>query len=202
LAQGPDDVVTRQARAAELLEGAGITPSGPLVLTVSRIAPQKSLEVLLAAAAALSRPVTWVVLGDGEAGLLSVLRRTALSLGVPVHFLGAVADPSPWLRAAEVFVLPSRWEARALVVQEAMAAGTPVVSSDVGGLHDLVDGVGLLVPVADASQLARSVEAVLGDSELRGRLSELGRGRAGSWDEGTATARRWHDWYASLPGMT
>src|SRR5680860_1797340 len=66
------------------------------------------------------------------------LRAQAHALRVPVHFVGARSDAGQWLRAAEVFVLPSEWEARALVVQEAMAAGTPVVATDVGGLHDLV----------------------------------------------------------------
>ena len=62
---------------------------------------------------------------------------------------------TPWLRAADVFVLPSRWEARALVVQEAMAAGLPVVATDTGGLPDLVEGVGVLVPVGDATRARR-----------------------------------------------
>lgn len=207
LSRKPVDVRRRREQAATLLQQSGVTATGPLVLTISRIAPQKSLDVLLAAAADLRTPCTWVVLGDGDQSLLDRLLQqlgqpSAGTRAIPVHFLGAVPDPTPWLEAAEVFVLPSRWEARALVVQEAMAAGTPVVSSDVGGLHDLVDGAGVLVPAGDAHELARAVESVLADSELRGRLSELGRLRAATWEDSTATARRWHQWYSALARMT
>ena len=192
------DVATRATAAEALLGAHGIPASGSLVLTISRIAPQKSLDVLVAAAARVTGPVQWVVVGDGETTLLAELRERARAVGAPVHFVGAVADPTPWLRAAEVFVLPSRWEARALVVQEAMAAGLPVVASDTGGLHDLVEGAGLLVAVGDAPGFATAVDTVLADSQLRGRLSQQGRDRATSWDDGLATARRWHEWYSAL----
>ncbi|WP_406831125.1 glycosyltransferase family 4 protein [Pedococcus sp. KACC 23699] len=196
------DVRARAEAAGALLAAHGIPATGALVLTISRIAPQKSLDVLVDAAVAVAAPIQWVVVGDGDTRLLAELRRRAGDRGAPVHFIGAVTDPTPWLRAAEVFVLPSRWEARALVVQEAMAAGLPVVAADTGGLHDLVDGAGVLVPVGDAPGFARAVESVLGDPERRGRLSQQGRERATSWDDGLATARRWREWYSALPGMT
>ena len=184
--------------------GAGLAQQTPrrLVLTVSRIAPQKNLETLIAAAALVGDGVGWVVVGDGDDALLSGYRREVERLDAPVHFVGSVSDPTDWLRAAEVFVLPSRWEARALVVQEAMAAGTPVVATDTGGLSDLVGGAGVLVPVGDAPALARSVRDLLGDSQRRGQLSQLGRDRATSWDDGRSTARRWHQWYSATSSMT
>ncbi|WP_345505023.1 glycosyltransferase family 4 protein [Pedococcus ginsenosidimutans] len=198
----PAGVAERRARAAGLLRAMGLPDTGALVLTISRIAPQKSLDVLVDAAARLDAPVQWVVVGDGDPGLLADLRQRAGHLASPVHFVGAVADPTAWLEAAEAFVLPSRWEARALVVQEAMAAGLPVVASDTGGLHDLVDGAGVLVPVGDTPGFAGAVERVLGDPELRGRLSQQGRDRATTWEDGLAAARRWREWYSALPGMT
>jgi glycosyltransferase involved in cell wall biosynthesis len=207
LARPPLAVTDRAALAADLLAGAGIAPAqvpgaSRLVLTVSRIAPQKNLETLVAAAALVGDGVTWVVVGDGDEALLSRCRREVERLGARVHFVGPVPDPSDWLRAAEVFALPSRWEARALVVQEAMAAGTPVVATATGGLSDLVEGAGLLVPVGDAAALARSVRDLLEDSQRRGRLSQLGRERATSWDDGRSTARRWHQWYSTASSMT
>jgi glycosyltransferase involved in cell wall biosynthesis len=192
----------RSALAHRLMQQAGIAPGGPLVLTISRIAAQKRLQVLVEAASRLASAATWVVVGDGDADRLDAHRLDAETRGAPVHFVGAVADPSEWLRAAEVFVLPSSWEARALVVQEAMAAGTPVVASDAGGLPELVEGAGLLVPVGDAAAVARAVEDVLTDPELRGRLSQQGRDRATSWGDGKAAARRWHQWYSTLLRMT
>jgi glycosyltransferase involved in cell wall biosynthesis len=198
------DAVGVDAGGVDAGMGAGLTQQAPrrLVLTVSRIAPQKNLETLIAAAALVGEGVSWVVVGDGDDALLSRYRREVERLDAPVHFVGSVTDPSDWLRAAEVFVLPSRWEARALVVQEAMAAGTPVVATDTGGLSDLVDGAGVLVPVGDATALARSVRDLLDDSQRRGQLSQLGRDRASSWDDGRSTARRWHQWYSTTSSMT
>lgn len=145
LATDPLDGAERAAAATRLLAEHGVTPSGPLVLTISRIAPQKDLGTLVDAAADIP-DATWVVVGGGVAELRDELVARAGRLGAPVSFVGHVADPAEWLRAAEVFALTSRWEARALVVQEAMAAGAPVVCPGVGGLVDLVEGVGRLVP--------------------------------------------------------
>lgn len=202
LARHTLDGPARAAEATRLLTEAGVASSGPLVLTISRVAPQKDLPTLVEAAGRIGAPVTWVVIGDGEAQLLADVRRRAAALGAPVHFIGAVTDPVPWLQAAEVFVLPSVWEARALVIQEAMAAGTPVVASDVGGLHDLVHGVGPLLPVGDAAGFAAAIGAILSDSTERAALSHAGRERAAQWEDGEATARRWRGWYAALPSMT
>ncbi len=116
----------RRLRAAHLLGVAGLEPSaGPLVLTVSRIAPQKDLATLVAAARESRAGATWVVVGGGDERLRADLEEAAH--GIPLHLLGPRDDVDEWLRAADAFVLTSRWEARALVVQEAMAAGLPVV---------------------------------------------------------------------------
>jgi len=186
----------RVVLAAALLPRAD--SSLPLVLTISRIAPQKSLDVLVAAAVALRTNVVWAVVGDGDRALLGRLEGAALGTGVA--FVGPSEDVAGWLRAATIFVLPSVWEARALVVQEAMAAGTPVVATDVGGLHDLVGAAGVLVPVARADVLARAVEDLLGDPERRSELSRRGREQARTWPDGEATAVRWVSWYAPDAG--
>lgn len=202
---------SRRALAAELLQENGIEaqPGTPMVLTIARIAPQKDLATLVDAAATASGtggigapPPVWVVVGEGNDDLLTSLRRRARAQSAPVHFVGAQPDPDRWLRAADVFVLTSTWEARALVVQEAMAAGVPVVATDAGGLPDLVRGVGVLVPVGGAEEAADAVGRYLADPATRHTASVAGRERAGSWDDGKATARRWHEWYAALPGMT
>ena len=174
----------------------------PLVVTISRIAPQKNLPVLVQAASRLRNTCTWVVLGDGDPQLLAQLRRQARALGAPVHFVGARSDADRWLRAAEVFVLPSQWEARALVVQEAMAAGTPVVATDVGGLRDLVAGTGLLVIPGDPEAIAKATDRVLGDPGLRADLAARGREVATSLPDGRDTASRWLAWYAEALLMT
>ncbi|SDP06437.1 Glycosyltransferase involved in cell wall bisynthesis [Pedococcus dokdonensis] len=196
--------------AAELLRENGIQPSqpgAPLALTIARIAPQKDLETLLEAAAQVAhpdatKPAVWVVVGGGDDHLRVALERRIEAEGLPVHLVGPQPDPDRWLRAADVFVLPSLWEARALVVQEAMAAGVPVVATDTGGLPDLVEGVGTLVPVRDPSRLADAVDQFLRDPAARLTASKQGRERAASWDDGKATASRWHEWYSGMLGMT
>jgi len=174
----------------------------PLVVTISRIAPQKNLPVLVEAASRLRSPCTWVVLGDGDPDLLTALRAQARALSAPVHLLGARNDADQWLRAAEVFVLPSQWEARALVVQEAMAAGTPVVASDVGGLHELVAGAGLLVIPGDPDAIAEATDRVLSDPGLRADLALRGREVATMLPDGHDTATWWLERYAETLVMT
>lgn len=209
------DADERRGQAAELLRENGVDapPGSPLVLTIARIAPQKDLWTLVDAATPKRRTTpgqgsagspspVWVVVGGGDEPLQAALVERAAAVGASVHFVGRRPDPERWLRAAEVFALSSRWEARALVVQEAMAAGTPVVGTDAGGLRDLLDGAGVLVPAGDPEALARAVHAVLDDPLLRDRLSAQGRERAATWDDSTTTARRWHQWYTALPSMT
>ena len=200
----------RPDERAQLLSGAGIPPGPPVVLVVSRIAPQKDLGTLVAAAGLSASAATWVVVGDGDAGLRSRLEEAAHGIRGPegqpagatrpsVHFVGARDDVTSWLRLADVFVLTSRWEARALVVQEAMAAGVPVVATRTGGLPGLLAGAGVLVPVGDPAATAAAVDRLLEDPDERARLGAAGRAVAASWDSPQDEARRWADRYARDP---
>jgi glycosyltransferase involved in cell wall biosynthesis len=78
-------------------------------------------------------------------------------------------------------VVPSRWEARALVVQEAMQAGRPVVATRVGGIPDLTGAGALLVPPGDPAALAAAVLAVLDQPALAARLGRAARAKAASF---------------------
>jgi glycosyltransferase involved in cell wall biosynthesis len=152
--------------------------SSPMVLVVSRVAPQKRLDVLVEAAGRLGRPeVRWVVAGDGDAELLARLQRRVAELGAPVEFIGARDDVPELMRHADVFALTSEWEARALVVQEAMAAGLPVVATDVGGLPGLLAGTGVLVPPGDPDALAAAVGDLLDDPGRRAELAAAAHAR-------------------------
>jgi len=130
------------------------------------------------------------------------LRLQGSALAAPVHFVGSSSEIDKWLRAAEVFVLPSQWEARALVVQEAMAAGTPVVATDVGGLHDLVLPAGMLVPPGDPEAIAKATDSILADPGLRERLAARGREVAMALPDGSDTVSRWLAWYSETLRMT
>ncbi|MGA8045357.1 MAG: glycosyltransferase family 4 protein [Dermatophilaceae bacterium] len=209
LATPPVDRVQRRRDARRLLEGAGVpmAEESDLVLTVARIAPQKDLGTLVAAAASDAAthpnpPRAWVVAGGGEADLAHHLREQARRTGAPLELVGAQSDPTPWLRAAAVFVLTSHWEARALVVQEALAAGVPVVARDAGGLRDLVEGVGRLIDVSDPQQWADAVDTLLSDDLAWSKAVTAGRSRATEWDDGDRAASRWLSRYARARAMT
>ena len=161
--------------------------AGPLLLYVGRIAPIKGLETLLDALGCLrgaGHPARLVVVGgDADERLDSheaELRRKVARQGLAgaVTFVGA--QPQERLRdyyvAADVTVLPSYYESFGMVALEAMACGSAVIASRVGGLQTTVrDGVtGLLVSEGDPCALAKTIARVLDDSALRWRLGREG----------------------------
>ncbi|MEU3250138.1 glycosyltransferase [Streptomyces sp. NPDC006997] len=147
----------------------------PLVVCVGRLCPQKGQDVLLTAWDDVVRRVPGarlVLVGDGP-------DRDRLRARAPesVLFPGAVTDPVPWYRAADLVVLPSRWEGMALAPLEAMACGRPVVVTDVGGARESLPPPAVahcLVPAADPAALARALTALLGDPALRAALGAAG----------------------------
>lgn len=154
---------SRSAQAqAEALWGLRI---GPRILGVGRLKRQKNYALLLHAFARLGQPdARLMLLGNGE--IEDELRMLAAALGVAgqVVLAGFQANPSPFYRTADLFVLSSDYEGFGNVIVEALACGTPVVSTDCpsGPAEILADGTfGTLVPVGDAEALARAVEEAL-----------------------------------------
>lgn len=153
-------------------------PQRPLVLTLARLAPQKGLDTLLAAARLVPDAV-FAVAGDGpDRAALEAHART-LGLADRVRFLGHRRDVPALLDSCDLFVLPSLFEGLPLAVLEAMAAGKPVVASRIGGTDEaVVDGVtGLLEPPSDPTALAQAIRTVLADPPLASRLGAAGRAR-------------------------
>ena len=153
------------------------TPADATVLlTLSRLHEKKGLDTLLAALAGLPGCIVWIA-GDGP--LEKDLKALAARLGVAdrVRFLGWRTDRGALLGAADVCVLPSRWEPFGTVMLEAWAAGTPLVAAASQGPAALIgDGDnGLLVPVDNAPALAAAVRRLLDDPGLAARLIERGR---------------------------
>jgi len=156
----------------------------PVILAVGRLAPQKGLDVLIDAAARWRRrdprPVT-VIVGDGPQAR-SLRAQAARQAEGDVRLLGARDDVPALLAAADVVVVPSRWDARALIVQEAMQAGRPIVASRVGGIPDVTgDDGAVLVSPGDPDELAAAVTAVLDDPATAARLASAARARAASF---------------------
>ncbi|WP_432055447.1 glycosyltransferase [Streptomyces sp. bgisy022] len=154
----------------------GVDPAAPWVVCVGRLCPQKGQDLLLRAWDTVLRRVPGarlVLVGDGP----DRDRLRALAPG-SVAFAGAVADPVPWYRAADLVVLPSRWEGMALAPLEAMACGRPVVLSDVDGARESLPpslAPHCLVPPRDPDALAAAVTALLLDPPLRASLGARGR---------------------------
>jgi glycosyltransferase involved in cell wall biosynthesis len=108
------------------------------------------------------------IAGDGPLRDLLVLQASALGVAKDVEFLGAVeaASLARLMASADVFVLPSRSEPLGVVLLEAMACGTPVVASSVGGIPEIVgEGCGVLVEPDDAAALVTAMESVLANGK-------------------------------------
>jgi glycosyltransferase involved in cell wall biosynthesis len=155
----------------------------PVLLTVGRLARQKGLDVLIAAAARWRDrdPQPRIVIA-GEGPLAAGLRAQASQADADVLFLGAREDVPALLAVADVVIVPSRWEARALILQEAMRAGRPIVAANVGGTPELTGGdSAVLVPPEDPAALAAAVLNVLDDPVLCARLGETASARSASF---------------------
>ncbi|HXH82883.1 MAG TPA: glycosyltransferase family 4 protein, partial [Candidatus Tectomicrobia bacterium] len=116
------------------------TPTGPpVVLCVGRLTPRKRIDALLAAWQTVDRTGAELqIVGDGP--LRPRLEAEARARGLRgVRFLGLHADVMPFYERADVFVLPSTSEGMSNALLEAMAAGLPVVASDIGGNRDIVE---------------------------------------------------------------
>ena len=152
----------------------------PAVFAAGRLTAQKGFDVLIDAAARWqSRHPAPVLAIAGEGPLAGELGARAGAMGVSMRFLGRRADIPALMAAADVVVVPSRWDGQPLVVQEALRAGRPVVASRVGGIPGLTgeDGA-LLVPPGDAAALASAVFTVLDDRAAAARLEAAATERA------------------------
>ena len=179
---------TTQPSLAEVAKARADIGAGdrPVVLAVARLAPQKGLDVLIGAAGRWRhrdpQPCT-VIAGDGP--LAAALRAQASRVQADVLLLGSRQDVPALLELADVVVVPSRWEARALILQEAMRSGKPIVATSVGGTPELVGGDSasdecgaLLIPPDDPAALAAAVTAVLDDPSLAARLRQAAKARS------------------------
>src|SRR5258706_11552929 len=196
--------------ATDVLERYGVDPGAPTVVFVGRVTRQKGLPVLLRAAADID-PAVQLVICAGQAdtpeieaevsGLAGQLRSSRTGL-VWLSGMLAKREVIQLLTHATVFACPSLYEPLGIVNLEAMACGTAVVGSRVGGIPEVVaDGeTGLLVPPGDPAALARAINALAADERRGAAMGRLGRERAAAdfgWDSiATQTAAL----YAELAG--
>jgi len=153
------------------------------LLACGRLTEQKDYPTLFQALTNLSgdQPVRLDILGDGALREELEAHARALGLQERIRFLGFQHDPLSYMRRADIFVLSSRWEGFGNVLVEAMAMGTPVISTDCphGPGEILCNGeTGLLVPPRDPEAMSHAITRLIEDPELRARLGKAGQQRA------------------------
>jgi glycosyltransferase involved in cell wall biosynthesis len=194
-------VVANPVVTEDLLARADKPPAHPwfaeadrIVVAVGRQTRQKDFTTLLRAfdrvADRTDEDVRLLVPGK-EDEQTPALRRLVdqLAHGDAVDFPGFVDNPYAYMRAADVFVLSSRWEGPGHVLVEALAVGTPMVATDcpAGPRGILQDGeAGVLVPVGDDEAMAEGITSMLSDAEARERYAAAGREAAAPFRTGAA----------------
>lgn len=185
---------TREALAAEY----GFDPDAVIVLSVGRVAPQKNYPMLVRALGRLGaqrecaprdpgshrpgstaeagpRPdLVFLVAGAADQAVLDEVRTQYRNLPAatppPLHFLGPRDDVAELGAAADIFVLTSIWEARALVLQEALIAGKAIVATRGGGTEELIGSAGVVIDSDDDRALAAVVSELASDPAARAEL--------------------------------
>jgi glycosyltransferase involved in cell wall biosynthesis len=147
------------------------------IVAVGGLRQVKGHEFLLRAVCKLNRKdIEVVIVGEGERR--SSLEAQATNLNVKVLMPGIQMDTRPWLATATLFVHPSLSEGSSNAVLEAMAAGVPVVASDVGGMRELLGETGVIVPPGDEERLRDAISWLLDGPVDRQRMGEAARLRA------------------------
>ena len=180
----PRDLGTRSpGRRARARAAIGVDERTPLILAAARQEHQKGLDVLLEAVPAVLEqvPAATVVIAGRPGNQTPLLRAVTARLGLEgaVRFLGAREDVAELLCAADVFVVPSRWEGLGSVLLEAMALEAPIVASDLPAVREIicVSDVALLAPPGRPSALAAAIAATLGDGTAAAARASSARAR-------------------------
>lgn len=160
----------------------GISSEAPVVGTVGRLTLQKGQKYLIDAVSTLREKFPQIVLlfvGDGP--LRDELGNHIRALGIDKNaiLLGTRRDIPQLLSAMDIFVLPSLWEGLGTALIEAMAAGKPVIATDIPPLKEIVNSekVGILVPIKDSKAIASSIELLLCNRVLAENLGKSAKER-------------------------
>ena len=152
------------------------------LIMVSRFASSKDQETVIRAMAGLGENVTIRFVGDGEN--LEHCKQVAEEFGVDkrVEFLGARADVPNLIAESYIGIQSSNWEGFGLTAVEMMAAGLPVIATEVEGLKQVVKGAGLLFPVGDSMCLASMINQLLNNKQLYNETIKKCKERAQQYD--------------------
>lgn len=169
------------------------------IVMVAAFRPQKDQETLIRAMALLPEKCELFLAGDGETRPgLEELSRT-IGVGKRVHFLGIRKDVPQILKSADVVVMSSHYEGLSLSSIEGMAVDKPFVASDVDGLHEIVEGAGILVPHRDEKALADTITTLLEDPSYCRKIALSCGERASEYDF-SKMAEAYHEVYQVITG--
>jgi glycosyltransferase involved in cell wall biosynthesis len=177
----------------------GTPAAAKILLTLSRLHPTKGLDTMIDAMRHLPDCYLWIA-GDGP--MLAELQRLAETLGVAaqVKFLGWRTDRGALLRAADICVLPSRYEPFGTVILDAWSSKTALVCCDSDGprahIQDRVNG--MIVPADDPGALAGAIQAVLNDDGLRAKMIARGHAEYLAGFTREAVTQQWLTYYRSI----
>ena len=193
------------ARRTHARSALGLASDAVVVGIVAALRPEKAHELLIgafAAAGAARSNLHLAIVGGGERE--AQLRDLASTTGVHdrIHFLGTRHDVGDLLPGFDIFCLTSRREALPLSILEAMGAGLPIVSTDVGAIRDVVRDAtdGFLVPNGDQRTLAERIGQLADDEALRQRMGSHGRARVAEHFTIETVVRRYEELFTELSG--
>lgn len=163
---------------SELADYLGVKPGEKVIVSVSRLVPKNGVDVLIGAFAEICKPkiinCKLLLVGDGPEGESLKFKAKSLKLGDRVIFAGSVShDELPkYLKISDVFVRPSRSEGLGSAFLEAMAAGTPVIGTKIGGIPDFLKNneTGLFAEIDNPENLAEKINLILTDKELHEKI--------------------------------
>lgn len=169
-------------KKSELIEG--INENTKLVCMVARFSRAKDQPTLIRAISKLPENIHLVLVGEGP--LISNNKKLANELGISdrVHFLGFRKDIPRILNTVDIIVLSSHWEGFGLAAVEGMAAGKPVLVSDVEGLVEVVKGAGILFEKGNEMELRKKILHILENQELHEEISLRCLERSKNYDIG------------------
>jgi len=151
----------------------------PTIVMVARFAAQKDQMSLVQALSGIDQPWRLRLVGDGPTRPLIEAVAETLGLSARIDFLGDRGDIAEVLASSDLFVLSTKWEGLPLSILEAMRAGLPVISSNVGGCSEAVEHgkTGFLTAPANVKQLRESLENALSSKSLLKAMGQAGRNR-------------------------
>ena len=152
------------------------------LIMVSRFVPSKDQKTVIRAMQLLDKDITLRLVGDGET--LSHCKQVAKACKVDdrVFFLGARTDVAELMAGSYIGIQSSKWEGFGLTAVEMMAAGLPVIASDVEGLKQVVEGAGELFPVGNYVVLSEMVCDIINDKEKYASMAKMSKERALRFD--------------------